>query len=127
MDITFHPIGYVQNEFDEPMPPDELRRTDSTIVIDESFVEGLTGLEPGQQLLVLFYFDRVQPPVEMMQHYKGNRDLPKRGLFTLRTPNRPNPIGATVVKIREIDGNRLLVHGLDALNGSPVLDIKLEE
>lgn len=127
MEITFRPIGYVQSEFDEPASPPEMRETDSTLVIDEAYVEGLTGLETGQRLLVLFYFDRVEQPAEMMQHYRGNPDLPKRGLFTLRTPNRPNPIGATVVTIRDIQGNVLLVHGLDALNGSPVLDIKLEE
>ena len=127
MEITFRPIGYVQNDFDEPAPPEEIRRTDSTIVLNEEFVEGLTGLEAGHWLLVIYYFDRVQPPVQMMQHPRGDTNSPKRGLFTLRTPQRPNPIGATVVKIRDIENNILLVHGLDALNGTPVLDIKLEE
>jgi tRNA-Thr(GGU) m(6)t(6)A37 methyltransferase TsaA len=60
----------------------------------------------------------------MKLHPKGNPDNPLVGVFASRSPNRPNPIGVTKVKLLEVRGNILVVKGLDALNGTPVLDIK---
>ena len=62
----------------------------------------------------------------LLQHPRGDRSRPRRGVFALHTPYRPNPIGVTVVDLLSVEGNVLRVRGLDALNGTPVLDIKLE-
>jgi tRNA-Thr(GGU) m(6)t(6)A37 methyltransferase TsaA len=75
--------------------------------------------------MVLFYFDRVGD-FELLQRPRGDLAQPKRGVFTLRSPRRPNPIGVTVVELLSIDENVLTVCGLDAFDGTPVLDLKPE-
>lgn len=121
--INFHPIGYVENGFELPSQWEEVCSGESRITIAPELVVGLKGLEPGQKLLVLFYFDRVFD-YDLLQHPRGDTSRPKRGVFTLRSPRRPNPIGVTVVEIVEINENVVTVTGLDAFNGTPVLDLK---
>ena len=121
--ITYSPIGQVENDFDEPTSSDTLRAAVSRIVLDPALTEGLTGLEPGGKVMVVFSFHRSRG-YDLLQHPRGDRARPKRGVFALHSPHRPNPIGVTVAELRSIDGNVLEVTGLDALNGSPVLDLK---
>jgi tRNA-Thr(GGU) m(6)t(6)A37 methyltransferase TsaA len=121
--ITLRAIGYVENEFDGPVPADAMREAESRIVLDPAFVPGLGGLEAGQQLLVLFIF-HLSRGYELFQHPRGDTSRPRRGVFALRSPRRPNPIGLTEVQLVALEGDRLRVRGLDALNGTPVLDIK---
>jgi L-fuculose-phosphate aldolase len=121
--ITLSAIGFVENEFDEPAPADAMREAESLIVLDPAFVAGLGGLEAGQQLLVLFVFHRAQGSA-LLQHPRGDTSRRRRGVFALRSPRRPNPIGATVVELVAIEADRLRVRGLDAFNGTPVMDIK---
>jgi tRNA (adenine37-N6)-methyltransferase len=121
--VTFKAIGYVQNAFPEPAAPEEIRVAESRIILNPDLVEGLHGLEPGTQLAVIFYFHRSEE-YELRQHPRGDQNRPKRGVFSLRSPKRPNPIGMTVVDLIEIENNVLLVRGLDAINGTPVLDLK---
>jgi tRNA-Thr(GGU) m(6)t(6)A37 methyltransferase TsaA len=121
--FQFRAIGYVENKFREPASPDTLRASRSRIVLAPDLMEGLTGLEPGMGLLVIFVFHCAKG-YELLQHPRGDRSRLKRGVFFLRSPNRPNPIGITEVKLLAIDGNVLTVIGLDALDGTPVLDLK---
>lgn len=121
--VTFQPIGHVENEFDEPVKPEAIRSTESRIVLDPELITGLTGLEPGRQIMVVFCF-HLSEGYDLLQHRRGDPAQPKRGVFALRTPRRPNPIGVTSVDLLAIEGNVLRVHGLDAVNGTPVLDIK---
>jgi len=123
--ITYTPIRAVENEFNERTPAPVIRAETSRIVLRPDLVEGLTGVEPGQHLLVLFSFDRVED-FDLLQHPRGDASRPKRGVFALRSPRRPNAIGATVVDLLAIDDNVLTVRGLDALNCTPVLDLKPE-
>jgi formylmethanofuran dehydrogenase subunit E len=120
---TFKTIGHVENPFDEPTSGTTLRAVESRIVIGPEYMPGLQGMEVGQRLLVVFVFHRSEG-FEWLQHPRGNRSQPKRGVFTLRSPKRPNPIGISEVEIVAIEGNVLIVRGLDALNGTPVLDLK---
>ena len=122
---TFHfqAIGYVVNEFRVPTEPDILRASQSRIVLTPDLVEGLAGLEPGMKVLVIFVFHRAEG-YDLLQHPRGDRCRPKRGVFDLRSPNRPNPIGVTEVELLAIKGNILTVSGLDAIHGTPVLDLK---
>jgi tRNA-Thr(GGU) m(6)t(6)A37 methyltransferase TsaA len=119
----FRAIGYVENKFQEPTKPDELTASPSRIVIDPALTDGLSGLEPGMTLLVVFIFNRAEG-YELHQHPRGDQNRPKRGVFALRSPNRPNPIGITEVELSSIEGNILIVRGLDAIHGTPVLDLK---
>jgi tRNA (adenine37-N6)-methyltransferase len=121
--MTFRAIGYVENSFDEPAAPDLLRAAASRIILEPQLVAGLEGVEPGQRLMVIFYFHRSQG-YELQQHPRSDAGRPRRGVFALCSPRRPNPIGVTVVDLLAVEGNILHVRGLDAINGTPVLDLK---
>ncbi|MFO8035637.1 MAG: tRNA (N6-threonylcarbamoyladenosine(37)-N6)-methyltransferase TrmO [Anaerolineales bacterium] len=121
--VSYRPIGIVRNRFDASSRGDEMRAGSSKIVLRPDLTGGLEGLTPGEQIMVLFYFDRSEE-YALLQHPRGNQERPQRGVFTLRSPHRPNPIGATVVEVLSIQDNVLTVHGLDAYNGTPVLDLK---
>ncbi len=120
---TISPIGYVQNEHDEPKPAPQIAATESRIVLFPEYQLGLTGLENSERVMVLFYFSRAGEP-EMLQHPRGDASRPKRGVFALHSPKRPNHIGVTFADILSIEDNVILVRGLDALNGTPVIDLK---
>lgn len=123
--VTFEPIGYVRSPFKEGRPPswDEVI---SEIVISPELAEGLEGLEGFSHIQVLFWLHRIGrregPPLKV--HPRKRRDLPLVGLFATRSPNRPNSIGLTTVELLKREENMLTVRGLDALDGTPVLDIK---
>jgi tRNA-Thr(GGU) m(6)t(6)A37 methyltransferase TsaA len=121
--VVYQAIGHVENGFDEPAAPEKIRAVESRIVLDPSLTKGLKGLKPGQRIMVVFCFHRSRD-FDLLQHPQGDRSRPRRGVFTLRSPRRPNPIGITVVDLVAIDGNVLQVQGLDAINGTPVLDLK---
>ena len=121
--VTYRAIGHVENDFNEPMSPEAIRSAESRIVLDPALGEGLRGLVPGQGIMIIFYFHRSQG-YDLCQHPRGDRSRPQRGVFALRSPRRPNPIGVTVVDLVAIEGNVLRVRGLGAINGTPVLDLK---
>ena len=121
--VKFSAIGYVENQFIDQASPGDIRSSQSRIVLKDELVAGLQGFKAGDQVMVIFYFDR-SDGFDLLQHPRGDRNRPKRGVFTLRSPRRPNPIGVTVVDLLDIDHNVLHVCGLDALNGTPVLDLK---
>jgi tRNA-Thr(GGU) m(6)t(6)A37 methyltransferase TsaA len=121
--IVYRAIGHVENAFDGPAAPEKIRSVESRIVLDPALTEGLKGLRPGQRIMVVFYFHRSQG-FDLLQHPQGDRSRPRRGVFALRSPRRPNPIGVTVVELVAVEGNVLRVRGLDAINGTPVLDLK---
>lgn len=121
--IVYRAIGHVENDFDEPAAPEEIRSVESRIVLDPSLAAGLRGLDAGQRIMVVFHFHRSEG-FDLLQHPRGDRRRPLRGVFALRSPRRPNPIGVTVVDIVSLEGHVLRVRGLDALNGTPVLDLK---
>jgi len=123
LEITYEPIGYVESEYNESSPREQIHNRESRIILDPQFSKGLKGLEPGQRLMVLFHFDRINE-YQLHQHPRGDRDIPKKGIFAIRTPRRPNPIGVTGVKILAIEGQIVTVTGLDAYDGTPVLDLK---
>jgi tRNA-Thr(GGU) m(6)t(6)A37 methyltransferase TsaA len=121
--ICYKAIGLVENGFDEPAMPEEIRSAESRIVLDPALSQGLIGVDPGQQVMVVFHFHRAQG-FDLLQHPRGDRSRPRRGVFALRSPRRPNPIGVTVVDLVAKEQNVLRVQGLDAINGTPVLDLK---
>jgi tRNA-Thr(GGU) m(6)t(6)A37 methyltransferase TsaA len=121
--INYTPIGFVENSFNDRADPDVIAATESRVHIDASLAEGLKGLEAGQRIIVVFHCHRSKDVI-LVRHPRGDTTRPKRGLFALRTADRPNPIGITEVDLLSIDGTTLTVRGLDAINGTPVLDIK---
>ena len=96
------------------------------IRIHEQYGAALLKITPGEEYWVLYWMHRLaESGRELLQAYPmGDRSKEKRGVFALRSPMRPNPIGLTRVKLLQLDGNILIVEGLDAFEGSPVIDIK---
>jgi tRNA-Thr(GGU) m(6)t(6)A37 methyltransferase TsaA len=124
--IILKPIGVVKNGIHEtPRQPHWQLETVSELVIDSKWEEGLEGIEGFSHIIVLFWIDRIAgEDVPLKVHPMHRQDLPLTGLFCTRSPNRPNRIGLTVARLLEHRGNVLKVTGLDALDNSPVLDIK---
>jgi len=121
--ITMLPIGHVKSDFSTFAAVDEMRPHTSRLIIRPELVAGLEGLEAGRRIVVLFAFHQAEGYL-IRRHPRDNPDNPIRGVFALRSQYRPNPIGATVAQIVSIVDNVLEVTGLDALDGSPLLDIK---
>ncbi len=121
--LTFEAIGYVENELEEISSREQCRSAESRIVLNPEYVEGLWGLEPGKSIMVIFYFHR-SIGYDLLQHPRGDESRAKRGVFAIRSSRRPNSIGVTEVELLAIEGNVLRVLGLDAINGTPVLDLK---
>ena len=121
--IYFTPIGYVESQFTEYAPSEEMRQHPSRLVIGEEMAPGLMGLSQGDSILVLFHLHRAET-YELQLHPGHDPSRPRRGVFATRSQYRPNGIGATVVRIISVADNILTVTGLDAQDGSPLLDIK---
>ncbi len=118
--VEVSPIGFIRSEFVESADPDEMKNEESKIIINQEYAEGLDKITEYEYLKIVFHlhkaegYDLIGP-----RRYGG-----VRGLFASRTPYRPNSIGVTVVKLLERQENELLVSGLDAIDRTPVLDIK---
>jgi tRNA-Thr(GGU) m(6)t(6)A37 methyltransferase TsaA len=122
--ITLEPIGHVErDERDEGLRGKELRARPARIVLDPAVTDGLLGLERGDNVMVLCYFHESDRTV-LQVHPRGNMGNPLRGVFATRSPARPNPIAVTSARIQRIEDNMLYVVGLDALDRTPVVDIK---
>jgi len=124
--ICYRPIGHVENEYPEPGPPDAMQEVESRIILRPELTTGLQGLVAGQPIMVIFHL-HLSRGYELLQHPRGDVSQPLRGVFALRSPHRPNPIGVSVVELLAVEGNVLRVRGLDAVNSTPVLDIKPAE
>jgi tRNA-Thr(GGU) m(6)t(6)A37 methyltransferase TsaA len=123
--FQLHQIGVIRTPYTTSVPfqPDEGAGGDFRVILDEQYAEGLMGIETFSYILLLFFLDRkikgyslrVTPP------RAGGKEV---GLFASRSPSRPNPIGLSVVRIKEIQGNVIHTSCIDAYDGTPVLDIK---
>ena len=123
--MIVRPIGVIHNGYaDKPERPWE--EIESEIVVNQEWVEALHGIEQFSHILVLFWLDRAQSERGTRHKIRPQRreDLPEVGLFATRTMNRPNPIGLTAVRLLERRDSVLRVLGLDALEGTPLLDLK---
>ena len=125
MEIVMTPIGVVRNEAEERKDVswgDDI----SSSVLDELYAPGLEGLDGFSHAIILFYLDQAKFDREKhLQRRPRNRDdMPLAGIFAQRGKDRPNRIGITSVKIVSVSEGSLVVKGLDAVDGTPVLDIK---
>lgn len=118
--IEMEVIGEVKNDFKEPTELDKIREKESLIIVKEKYEEGLYRIEERDHLQVVFYFHlsagyKLKAP-------RHNGEI--RGVFASRSPYRPAGIGVTTVKLLKREGRKLKVTMLDALDGTPVLDLK---
>jgi tRNA-Thr(GGU) m(6)t(6)A37 methyltransferase TsaA len=123
--VTLRVIGTVRNGREAAADRDWGRLV-SAIELDPAFAEGLEGLEHFTHALVVFYMHRDpdREPPTLKRRPRGRADLPLLGVFAQRGRMRPNPIGVTAVEVVRVEPGRLTVRGLDALDGTPVLDLK---
>jgi|SRR5271157_2196998 len=121
--IELSPIGYVRNHNTVDTPNEELQASISEIVVDKKYADGLMDLEKNDLITVIFYFS-LAAGYKLRLHPRGDLSRPITGVFNTRSQFRPNPIGVTVVRLKSVEGNRLVVEGLDAIDGTPILDIK---
>ena len=126
MGIRMEPIGRIANEVAFGRSNVCWESTTSTITLLPQWVEGLGGIEEFSHIIVIFYLDRAKSDgsLRLKTHPMGRPELPEVGIFATRSPFRPNGIGVTTVRLLRREGNRLIVEGLDAYDGTPVLDIK---
>jgi len=118
------PIGYVHAERDEAID-DAWGDVVSTIELVDSFTdEALAGLADFSHAEIFFIFDRVHDVEYGSRHPRGNTEWPRVGIFAQRAKDRPNRLGSTIVEVISVDGTTLVVKGLDAIDGTPVVDIK---
>jgi tRNA-Thr(GGU) m(6)t(6)A37 methyltransferase TsaA len=126
MTITIEPIGHVVAERQEAVD-DFWGGSESCLVLGDAYeADALDGIESFSHVEVLFLFDRVAQSkiVTGARHPRNNPDWPAVGIFAQRGKNRPNRIGSTICRVVRRDGRRLFVAELDAIHGTPVLDIK---
>jgi len=121
--VSLRPIGVVRNAVRQPRP-DGWERLRSDIIVREELLDGLAGIDGYSHLIVVFAFHRV-PDSEQRLQVRPYRGAPAdQGVFATRSQLRPNPIGVSVVRLVRRRRNVIWVEGLDAVDGTPVLDIK---
>lgn len=124
--LVLEPIGLVESTLldpgEAPRQGDE-GAPDAWLLLNPAVSEGIRGLEAGTDVLVLTWLDRASRDV-LTVHPRGDAERPTTGVFNTRSPDRPNPIGLHRVTILAIDGNRIQVRNLEAVDRTPVLDVK---
>ena len=123
--MSLKAIGIVRNEIKQTIRHG-WGEIVSDIVVNRDLTEALDGLDEFSHLIVLYWMHQLTPGRELplKVHPMGKPELPLTGRFATRSPSRPNPVGQATVKLLERRGNILKVKGLDAINGTPVIDIK---
>jgi len=120
------PIGVVRSELkrraDAPRQGSE-GAPRAWLDMDEAFAEGLRDISAGQEIVLITWLHQARRTV-LQVHPRGDRNVPLAGVFATRSPDRPNPLGLHRLKVLEISGTRLLVEPLEAIDGTPVVDIK---
>ncbi len=123
--FTLTPIGYVRNSVEQPLPTgwDDV---DSVIDVAPEHEAGLLALDGFSHLIVLSWLHLLPNDQRLVgqAHLMGRDDLPTLGTFATRSPRRPNPLGIAIVLLLGVEGTKVTVRGLDAVNGTPILDIK---
>jgi tRNA-Thr(GGU) m(6)t(6)A37 methyltransferase TsaA len=123
---TLRPVGVIRSELKDPREAPRQGSEgapDAWLEIHSWAVEALRGLAAGDEVIVITWFDRARRDV-LEVHPRSDPRNPLTGVFATRSPDRPNPLGLHPVVIRSIDGNRLRIGPIEAVDGTPVVDIK---
>jgi tRNA-Thr(GGU) m(6)t(6)A37 methyltransferase TsaA len=124
--LVLQPIGTVESPLtDRELAPKQGYEgsPDAWLVFRPNVLQGLEDLRVGEQVIVLTWLDRARRDV-LKVHPRGDESIPLHGVFSTRSPDRPNPIGLHLVEIVSVEEHRVLVRNLEALDGTPILDVK---
>jgi tRNA-Thr(GGU) m(6)t(6)A37 methyltransferase TsaA len=126
IDFTVRPIGRVASPLtssaDAPRQGDE-GAPDAYLILDSDVQAGLNGIAIGDEIIVLCWLHEADRSV-LTVHPRGDLRRPKQGVFNTRSASRPNPIGLHGVRVLGIEGRRVHVSGLEAIDGTPIIDMK---
>ena len=125
-ELELRPIGRVESPLTDPATAPKQGDeggADAWIRFDPGVLDGLTDTVAGDRVIVLTWLDRADRSV-LRVHPRDDPDNPMRGVFSTRSADRPNPIGLHEVEVVAVDGNRIQVRPLEAVDGTPVLDLK---
>lgn len=124
--IELRPIGRVESPLTDPAAAPKQGHEgapDATLVFDGELIDALSDIGPGDRIIVLTWLDRARRDV-LRVHPRDDLDAPMRGVFSTRSSDRPNPIGLHEVEVLAVDGTSVRVRPLEAVDGTPVLDVK---
>ena len=120
------PVGRVESPLTDPAAAPKQGdegAPDAWLVFDPALLDALDGIHPGDEVMVLTWLHRARRDA-LRVHPRGDVSRPQRGVFSTRSPHRPNPIGLHRVEVVAVDGARVLVRGLEAVDGTPIVDVK---
>jgi tRNA-Thr(GGU) m(6)t(6)A37 methyltransferase TsaA len=124
--FELRPIGVIRSALrdvrEAPLQGEE-GAPDAWLEVAEEFSAALRGIDAGDRLIVITWLDRADRET-LEVHPRGDRRNPLTGVFATRSPDRPNPLGLHRVTVREVDGARLRIGPIEAIDGTPVVDIK---
>ena len=124
-EIKFKPIGIIHSPFREPkgtpIQPASAKGIKGTIEIFPEYAEGLKDIEGFSHIILIYHFHLSKPSSLIARPFMDNKP---HGIFAIRGPSRPNPIGVSVVRLIKIKENFLYIQDLDIVDGTPLLDIK---
>lgn len=126
MTVTLQSIGTIHTPYfalNAPQQPIPNAPGDFWITLNPDYTRALETLQTFNYIYVLYHFNEVTPPIEMLTRSPWAPEI-EIGLFASRSEKRPNPLGLSIVKLKEIRGNELIISGIDAYDGTPALDIK---
>lgn len=125
-EYSLYPIGFIHSPLkqreDAPRQGSE-GAPDAWLEVDALVAKGLEGVAVGDEMIVITWFHQSQRDV-LKLHPRGDKTIPLTGVFATRSPDRPNPLGLHRVTVLEIAGNRLKLGPIEAIDGTPVVDIK---
>ncbi len=121
---NIRPIGKVISSIKEPTSNEIFYNLRSTIEIYPEFEEGLQGLQGKSEILVIFLFHLNMDNAHLLVHPRGDISTPLRGVFATCSPARPNGLGTSRCRLIALDGPRIHLLGLEAIDGTPVIDVK---
>ena len=126
-EYVLHPIGHIRSTLrargDAPRQGSE-GAPDAWLDVDPAFARALLGIAPGDEIIVVTWLHRADRNV-LEVHPRDNPKAPLAGVFITRSPDRPNPLGLHPVTVREISGTRLRIGPIEAIDGTPVVDVKV--
>jgi tRNA-Thr(GGU) m(6)t(6)A37 methyltransferase TsaA len=125
INFKFKQIGLIKTPYtsNAPYQPLDDDKGEFRIIVDSEYARGLLHLDDFNYIYVIYYIDRMKKETSMMVNPPWTNGT-RVGLFASRAPNRPNPIGISVVRIKQIINNEIIISGIDAFNNTPLLDIK---